>query len=281
MEQSFISEKIYLSDADDRVFLDVYAMHDETNEVRDAVLVIPGGAYAGVSWREGVYTALALVGRGVNAFVLTYSVGEHAVYPRQLTDAASALKYIKDNAERYHIDPNRIFALGYSAGGHLLGTLTTQYNYAEELLGAPKDSLKIRGAIFCYPVLTAYGKTHVGSYKNLLKKPFEEMTEDERNALSIERCITPETPPAFIWHTSDDSGVNVINLSLPCLNIRSQREIMSKKDIDSPLLLADFFFPVKEKHHLKSQHSHPVFDGWFFINSSRGMGLQSSDPAPW
>ena len=209
MEQSFISEKIYFNDADDRVFLDVYAMHDEVNEIRDAVLVIPGGAYAGVSWREGVYTALALVGRGVNAFVLTYSVGEHAVYPRQLTDAASALKYIKDNAERYHIDPNRIFALGYSAGGHLLGTLTTQYNYAEELLGAPKDSLKIRGAIFCYPVLTAYGKTHVGSYKNLLKKPFEEMTDDERNALSIERCITPETPPAFIWHTSGDKGVPI------------------------------------------------------------------------
>jgi acetyl esterase/lipase len=209
MEHSFISEKIYLRENNENVFLDVYAVHDEDNKRKDAVLIIPGGAYGGVSWREGVYTGLAFAGRGINAFVLTYSVGAEAKYPRQLTDAALAMKHIKENAEKYHIDPNRIFALGYSAGGHLLGTLTTQYNYAETLLGLPKDYLKIRGAIFCYPVITALDNTHAHSFENLLKKPYEEMTDEERVSLSIEKCITPETPPAFIWHTSGDRGVPI------------------------------------------------------------------------
>ena len=209
MEHNFISEKIYLYEDNQNVFLDIYAVYDEDNKKKDAVLVIPGGAYSGVSWREGIYTALAFAGRGYNAFVLTYSVGEGIKYPRQLTDAALAMKYIKDNAEKYNINPDRIFALGYSAGGHLLGTLTTQYNYAEELLGLPKDYLKIHGAIFCYPVITALDNTHTNSFKNLLKKPFEEMTDEERASLSIEKCITPETPPAFIWHTSGDRGVPI------------------------------------------------------------------------
>ena len=209
MEQRFISERIYFNKDDDRVYLDVYAVNDYKVSPRDAVLVLPGGAYSGVSWREGVYTGLALAGNGVNAFVLTYSVGDHAIYPRQLLDAAMALRYIKDNAERYHIDPERVFALGYSAGGHLLGTLTTQYGFAEKALGVPKDSLKIRGAIFCYPVITASDNTHVRSFENLLKKPFDKMTDGEREALSIEKCITPETPPAFIWHTAGDVGVPI------------------------------------------------------------------------
>ena len=150
-----IQEKIYFDESDERVFLEVYVQNDPVVSERDAILVIPGGGYSGVSVREGIYTALAFLGKGVNTFVLTYSVGEHAVYPRQLLDAARALKYIKENAEKYHVNPNRIFALGYSAGGHLLGTLTTLHNIAEKELGLPEDYLKIRGAIFCYPVITA------------------------------------------------------------------------------------------------------------------------------
>ena len=204
-----INERIHFDSADDRVFLDTYAVNDSTNTPRDAILVIPGGAYSSVSWREGIYTALSFLGKGVNTFVLTYSVGEHAVYPRQLLDAARAFKYIKENAEKYHVNPDRIFALGYSAGGHLLGTLTTLHGVAEKELGLAKDYLKIRGAIFCYPVVTAYGPTHQGSFVNLLKKPFDEYTEAEKELLSIEKNVDKNTPPAFIWHTAGDTGVPI------------------------------------------------------------------------
>ena len=110
-----INEKIYFDSSDDRVFIETYAVCDSNVQPRDAILIIPGGGYSGVSWREGIYTALAFLARGVNTFVLTYSTGEHAVYPRQLLDAARAFKYIKENAEKYHVNPKRIFALGYSA----------------------------------------------------------------------------------------------------------------------------------------------------------------------
>ena len=204
-----INEKIYFDKSDRRVFLEAYAVAEPSVAPRDAILIIPGGGYLMVSWREGVYTALDFLGKGVNTFILRYSTGEHAVYPRQLLDAGRALAYIKENASRYNINPERIFALGYSAGGHLLGTLTTLHSVAERELGYPEDYLKIRGAIFCYPVVTAYGKTHKGSFINLLKKPFEEYTDEERELLSIERNITPDTPPAFIWHTSQDQGVPI------------------------------------------------------------------------
>lgn len=204
-----IQEKIFFDSNDDRVFLETYAVCDTGVEPRDAVLIIPGGAYRLVCKREGIYTALAFLGRGVNAFVLNYSVGEDAVYPRQLIDAARAVKYIKENAEKYHINPDRIFALGYSAGGHLLGTLVTLHGKAEEMLGLDKDYLKIRGAIFCYSVLTADEPTNKGSFKNLLKKPLEEYTEEEKNLLSVEKNVTPDTPPAFIWHTSEDRAVPI------------------------------------------------------------------------
>ena len=204
-----INERIYFDENDNRVYLDVYAVNDEKLPSRDAILIIPGGAYIDVSWREGIYTALAFLGRGVNAFVLNYSVGEHAIYPRQLLDAARALKYIKDNVGKYHVNPNRIFALGYSAGGHLLGTLATLYHKAETMLDLPEDYLKIRGAIFCYPVITAYGATHELSFKCLMKKPLSDYTEAEKELLSIEKNITPDSPPAFIWHTAGDKYVPI------------------------------------------------------------------------
>ncbi len=204
-----IHNKIFFDKEDDRVFIETYAVNDQKVSLRDAVLIIPGGAYSSVCVREGLYTALALLGHGVSAFVLKYSVGEHAKYPRQLLDAARALEYIKENAEVYHVDPERIFALGYSAGGHLLGTLATLYPVAENLLGLPKDYLKIRGAIFCYPVITAVANTHQGSFKNLLKKPLCEYTDEEKRLMSVELNVTPDTPPAFIWHTSGDRAVPI------------------------------------------------------------------------
>jgi acetyl esterase/lipase len=204
-----IHEKILKDEKNEKVFLETYAVNDPVNTPRDAILVIPGGGYSGVSVREGQYTALAFLAKGYNTFVLTYSVGDDAVFPGQLLDAAWAMKYIKENAEKYHVNPNRIFALGYSAGGHLLGTLLTLHGLAEEKLGLKKDYIKPTGGIFCYPVITAYGPTHTRSFSNLLKKPFEAMTEEEREMLSIEKNINENTPPAFIWHTAGDKGVPI------------------------------------------------------------------------
>ncbi len=209
MAMEMLQEKIYIDPSDDRVFLETYAVCDENTAPRDAILVIPGGGYKFVAWREGIYPALAFLAKGVNTFVLTYSIGDDAVYPRQLSDAARAIKYIKDNADKYHIDPDRIFALGFSAGGHLLGELTVHSAAAEKILGTPEGYLKPCGSIFCYPVITALDDTHKASFENLLKKPFDEISDEEKEFHSIETQVKEGTPPAFVWHTSEDSLVPI------------------------------------------------------------------------
>ena len=87
-------------------------------EKRDAILVIPGGGYSMVcSDREGESIAIAFNALGYACFVLDYSVMEEAVFPRPLIEASLAMVHIRENAEKYGINPDRVFVLGFSAGG--------------------------------------------------------------------------------------------------------------------------------------------------------------------
>lgn len=202
-----INEKIYLDENDPDVVLETFAHVDPLMPKRDAILVLPGGAYCHLaSFREGECVACAFASRGVNAFVLSYRLGPKNNYPCQLIDAVRAMVYIKENAEKYGIDAERVFAVGFSAGGHLLGTLATKYMIGEELLSLPKDSARPAGTIYSYPVISAYAP-HVGSFENLLGKPFSELTKEEKDFHSVDLNVTENTPPAFIWHTAEDNAV--------------------------------------------------------------------------
>ena len=106
--------------------------------MRDAILVIPGGGYGCVcDDREGFPVAMAFASKGMSAFVLKYSVGAAAKGHVPLLDASLAMAYIKDHAEEFHIDPKRVACVGFSAGGHLSGSLATLWNRADlaNLLG--------------------------------------------------------------------------------------------------------------------------------------------------
>lgn len=202
-----ISERIYLGE-DKVAYLDTYVVADGRIAPREAMLVIPGGGYANVCIdREGESIALAFLARGINAFVLNYHVGVTNNYPTHLLDAARAMVHIRENAEKYHINPERIFAVGFSAGGHLCATLATKHKVAEELLGLEKDYARPHAVVLSYPVITAMHPTHKGTYYNLVGKPFEEIPEDVRALHSHELHIDGDTPPAFIWHTATDIAV--------------------------------------------------------------------------
>ena len=116
-------ERIYLNPDDDRVFIDTYVKNLGKNW--PAMLVIPGGGYVAVcTEREGEPIALDFVAKGYNAFVLNYRVGKPGdVFPKQLLDAGAAMIYIREHADEFGIDPERVFSLGFSAGGHLVGCL--------------------------------------------------------------------------------------------------------------------------------------------------------------
>lgn len=201
-----INERIYLDSENNEVFIDTYVKKSESP--KDAMLVIPGGGYGNVcSDREGEPIALAFAERGVNAFVLNYRVGEGKVYPAQLLDAARAIAYIKENSEKYGVDPERIFTVGFSAGGHLVGTVATKHKIAEKLLDLPENFTRPAGSVYAYPVVSARCDTHISSFMRLLGKEAEDITEEEKRFHSLECNVTRDTPPAFIWHTAKDTVV--------------------------------------------------------------------------
>ncbi|MBQ4072053.1 MAG: alpha/beta hydrolase [Clostridia bacterium] len=176
--------------------------------VHDAMLVVPGGGYGCVcSDREGGPIADAFVAEGYSAFVLEYRVAPAHRYPAQLIDIASAVYYLRTHAAEYGINPERIFTVGFSAGGHLVGTLATKHKEAEKLLGLPENSTRPTGTVYCYPVVGTDYPTHGGSFTSLTGLPFDEIPADTRHALSIDENITASTPPAFIWHTAEDDAV--------------------------------------------------------------------------
>ena len=205
-----LHERIYLDETDDRVYIDTY-VGDIRNFARNAMLVLPGGGYGNVCTdREGEPIALAYLAKGFNAFVLNYRVGQEGdVYPCQLLDAARAVLFIKKNAEKFNINPDRVFAVGFSAGGHLAGSLGLMAKDKEILdtLGATEDELSVKGIVLSYPVVTAMTDTHRRSFERLTGMPFDEIPESMRRKLSLEERVEENSPAAFIWHTATDNSV--------------------------------------------------------------------------
>ncbi len=95
--------------------------------VRPAVLVLPGGAFLMCSDREAEPIALAYLHHVYNAFVLSYTVGQEPTVVRSMEDSTEALRYLRKNADRFSNDPQKIAAIGFSAGGYMAaytGTLS-------------------------------------------------------------------------------------------------------------------------------------------------------------
>lgn len=203
-----INELVILDADNPEVTLEIHA--EVTDIPRSAMLVIPGGGYGMVcSDREGGPIAEAYLARGVNSFVLSYRVGAGHKYPDPLVDAVRAIRYIKENAAKYGVDPNRIFTVGFSAGGHLVGLIATKHREAERILGLPEDFARPAGSIYSYPVVSALCPTHGGSFDNISGKSISDFTDEDKSFYSIEANVTPDTPPAFIWHTAVDQIVPV------------------------------------------------------------------------
>lgn len=164
------------------------------------VLIFPGGGYGDVcSLVEGYSTALKFNALGYNAFIVNYTVGKMAdsTYPAE--DAAAALEYICAHCGKWNVGQSYAVC-GFSAGGHLAACWGTQS------LGYKKYGLKKPDAeILCYPVITMGEYTHIGSRKNLLGANAE--NETAQNAYSVEKQITDDYPPTFIWQCKNDKVV--------------------------------------------------------------------------
>lgn len=203
-------QKIALKPDDPEVYLEAFVADRVGNRRQRALLVIPGGGYAKVcADREGEPIALAFIPHGYNAFVLHYSVARRAPYPAQLREVAMSIKHIKDNAERYNINPDELFCVGFSAGGHLAASAGVFWKRPEvtEGLDMPEGYNRPTGVMPIYPVINYQG--HSDSFRNLL---CTDTPSDEALAyVEVDRHVDADSVPAFLMHTADDPVVDVRN----------------------------------------------------------------------
>lgn len=163
--------------------LDTYILEDFLDGgpkwKRPLVLICPGGAYARTSNREAEPIALQMTAMGYHAAVLRYSCAP-AVYPTALHEVALSVKYLRDRAQQWHIDTDKILVMGFSAGGHLAASYGVfwQEEHMAEAAGCSSEELRPQGLILCYPVISSDEKiAHTESIRNLLGDSYEKLKE--------------------------------------------------------------------------------------------------------
>lgn len=180
-----------------------------------AVLITPGGGYKWVVVdKEGYELARWLAARGFTAFVLFYRLpgeGWASGPDTPLIDAQRAMRLIRHRAKDFKIDPERVAAMGFSAGGHVCASLSARFAAS---VYAPVDAAEVLSAKpHCaapiYPVVSMEPAiTHAGSRALLLGPNPGAVLEA---AYSPDRTMPPDAPPHFLLHAEDDAAVPVAN----------------------------------------------------------------------
>lgn len=184
---------------------------------RRAMIVCPGGGYSALSDRESEPIVAQYLAAGFATFLLTYSIKEKAANFTPLKEAALAIKYVREHADAYNVDPDYVFISGFSAGGHLAASAGILWDHPaiREVIGdAPQELVRPTAMVLSYPVITTGPFTHLHTSQRLCGKPLAEeknYTDEEAAPFSLELHVRENTPPAFIWHTVADQAVPVQN----------------------------------------------------------------------
>lgn len=189
-------------------------MYKPTNPNGMAIIICPGGAYFILAWdHEGTKVAEEFNKWGITAFVLKYRLPDDSTNIDKslapLQDAQQAIRLVRENADKWGLNKNQIGIMGFSAGGHLASTAATHFNFKADASNRDTTSVRPDFAILLYPVIS-FDSTfaHMGSRKNLIgARP----SADKITFFSNELQVTANTPPVFLVHASDDTGVPVEN----------------------------------------------------------------------
>ena len=177
-----------------------------------AVVIAPGGGYQNLAMEhEGRQFAYWFNAMGVTAFVLKYRLGPRYHHPIELGDSQRAIRTVRARAAEFGIAGDRIGMMGFSAGGHLTSTAGTHFDNGKADASDSIERVSSRPdfLVLGYPVISFDPAiTHAGSVRNLLgETPDPKLVEDLSNDLRV----TPQTPPTFIFHTTNDGAVPVEN----------------------------------------------------------------------
>ena len=207
-----ICDTIYLRPGEPDIRLCTMAANDEAELAmgpRPAIIVFPGGGYTHLSPREAEPIAKKFFAAGFQAFILYYSIGEKARFPRPLEEASMAISYVRAHAEQYHVDPARVFVVGFSAGGHLAASIGTLFDRPEAAFpGMEPGSNRPTGMILSYAVTCVDTEKIARSFTQTLGG---DVTKEELLRWSPADHVTEQTPPAYIWHTANDKTVPILH----------------------------------------------------------------------
>jgi acetyl esterase/lipase len=240
-----LSEKIQIWPDRDDVTLTTYILKDSPafnpGKRRPAMLILPGGGYLGVSDRESEPIAMRFSAHGFHTFVLRYATYWNSFtsnpdvqpepnpypssFPQPMYDAAAAIRLIRQHADEWLLDPDRITVCGFSAGGHLAASLGTMWHEPlfSDRLGGPGEDFRPNALILAYPMVdysltneihTAVADNPQADFLNLCEIAafgHADSTAAEREAFNPINHVSVMTPPSFIWHTAEDALVPVEN----------------------------------------------------------------------
>lgn len=195
-----------------------------------AIIVCPGGSYFWLDKKtEGVEVAEWLQANGISAFVLEYRVGGIAGfithyrllargnrYPDMLQDVQRSIQLVRENANKYGINPNKLGVMGFSAGGHLTAMSGLFFDSnALSLVGiSPTVSLKPDFIAPIYPVVSLVDKsTHKRSRRGLLGEG-RSISKEMKDSLSLENHVRADMPPTYLMNCIDDPIVDYRNSEL-------------------------------------------------------------------
>jgi len=178
-----------------------------------SVVIFPGGAYAGLTFEyEGVQQARYFIDHGIAAFLVKYRIPDERTMVDKsmgpLQDAQQAMRFARQHAAQWNLDPKRMGVIGFSAGGHLASTLATHFDQSH--IDNP-DHVDLRPdfVVLVYPVISMDARiTHMDSRKALLGN---EPSESRIRFFSNELNVTKDTPPTLLLHAADDRLVDVDN----------------------------------------------------------------------
>ena len=204
----------------------VFYLHEPSDEIASnkkypVMVIVPGGAYMWVSDREGEPIAAEYFAKGISCVVLKYATegrpffkenlypGKEpvSVFPNSLKELAMTVAMLRENAQNWAIDPDKIAVAGFSAGGNLAGQLSVYWKkeWLEKETGYSSEMMKPNIAILAYPMLDcvkASGRTAINAWVNRAMLG-EDVTEERLKKVSPLYQVNSDVPPTFIWHTED------------------------------------------------------------------------------
>ena len=184
--------RIYISDRNEAVTL------------RPGMLVCPGGAYFYCSPREAEIIAFRFLSEGFNCFVLDYTTNKK--YPAPHLDLAATISYIRKHEQEFDLLPDSLSIIGFSAGGHLVGSYSYLYEELAEMLSYDKNILRPLSVIMGYPV-TLTNEHGEKQTKGIICDGDKELL----SKLNIPEHISGNYPPTYAWATKNDELVESIN----------------------------------------------------------------------